>query len=572
MLTTQSKTLIEKNVPARKVYLNAPQQRSAMIEANEEVAIWGRGTGKSEGLIAPRLSSWMHKMPRGLIGLVAATYQQHLTRTLPGILLGFERMGFVRDRDFFVGRMAPDSWRWLRPAYTPLKTEYFIHFRTGAGITLISQDRPGSANGLSLVAVAGDEAKFLNKERLDSEVMPAMRGYFAEFGHLSCYQATLFATDMPTSAAAEWLFELKDRMDQPRIQLVLTLVHEMHTIEQHMLNADLAYDRRVDWWNKYQVKLKQLNAIRSATEDRPGLAYYSEASSLENVDVLRPQWFRKQKNNLHEHNFNTSILNLRNLRVLQGFYDALSERIHGYDMYDNNYLETFYQLNDDIPDDCRQDADIIKDNPLDIALDYGGTFNCLVVGQRWPSDYRFIKSFYTLPPEMLQEVVLEFKRYYAPHPRKTVRYYYDHTAIGTTAHGSDTYAQIVMKLLRRKDEYGSWAVIEKYVGQQPHHKDRFDFWHKMLTEQDTRLPRFKYNRSNCDAWATSCNLTRTKEGRLGIEKDKTDEKKRASNGLLSVPQERAPHLSDAGDTLIYGALIQSSPSTGGGAISAPILP
>lgn len=553
-----SKSLAEEEVPERSIYLNRPQIMSAMIEANEEVAIWGRGTGKSEGLIAPRLASWAHKMPRGLIGLVAATYQQHLTRTLPGIFLGFERMGFKRDRDYFIGREAPASWGWERPAYTPIKTEYFIHFRTGAGFTLISQDRPGSANGLSLVAVAGDEAKFLNKERLDQELMPAMRGSFAEFGDLSCYQATLFATDMPTNASGEWLFEAKDRMDDARIRLVLSLVHELNQCIEGMRRTDITEKSRLHYWKEHNRVERELNAVRRYHDKYGPLVYYSEASSLENIDVLRPQWFDKQKHNLQEHNFNTSILNRRHMRVVDGFYSSLSDNRHGYDMYDNGYLEHFSLFDKEIPDDCRQDGDVIKDKPLDIAMDYGGTFNCMVVGQQWPNEYRFIKNFYKFPPEKLEDVVLEFKRYYAPLSKKVVRYYFDNTAIGTSAHTALNYAETVMKILRRADEYGSWAVIEKYIGQQPMHKDRHELWWKMLLEKDERLPRFMYNRTNCDAWATSCNLVRSAQGRQGIEKDKSDEKKRNQAGQLAVSQDKAPHLSDAGDTLIVGAMINRS--------------
>lgn len=560
-----SKDLIQEEVPEHLVYLNQPQAKSAMIEANEEVAIWGRGTGKSEGLIAPRLMTWAHKMPRGLIGLVAATYQQHLTRTLPGIMLGLERMGFKRDRDYFIGKEAPANWGWERPAYTPIKTEYFIHFRTGAGFTLISQDRPGSANGLSLVAVAGDEAKFLNKEKLDQELMPAMRGSFAEFGDLSCYQASLWATDMPTNASGEWLFEAKERMDDTRVRLVLSLVDELHHTVAKMRDTSLSAAWRQELWVQHNRIQKQLNIVRGYHDKKGPLVYYSEASSLENVDVLRPMWFKKQQNNLHEHNFNTSILNRKSQKVRDGFYSSLSDSKHAYDMFDNNFLEHFYQLQDSVPDDCRQDGDVIKDKPLDIAMDYGGTFNCMVIGQRWPNDYRFIKNLFKFPPEKIEDLVLEFKRYYAPLPRKVVRYFYDHTAVATSAHNTDHYANIVMKILRRKDDYGSWTVIPKYIGQQPYHRDRHELWWKLLSEKDQRLPQFRYNRTNCDAWATSCNLTRSSQGRHGIEKDKSDEKRRANSGQLLVSQEKAPHLSDAGDTLIYGAVVLSGASSGSGA-------
>ena len=117
------------------LYLNPVQARSFIIQAKHEITIAGSGTGKSEGIIAPRIIQWAKDMPRGLIVGEAATYQQHLTRTLPAIFAGMEKWGWVMGRDFFYGRYAPDKWKWDRPLITPVRPEYFIHLK-GIRMTL----------------------------------------------------------------------------------------------------------------------------------------------------------------------------------------------------------------------------------------------------------------------------------------------------------------------------------------------------------------------------------------------------------------------------------------------------
>lgn len=557
------------NIPERKIYLNPPQQRSARIQANEEYAVWGRGTGKSEGLIAPRTIVLMQSMPRSLGGLVAATYQQHLTRTLPAIVRGWERMGYKRDRDFFIGKVAPKNWGWDLPYFMPLKTEYFIHFSSGAGIVLISQDRPGSANGLSLDWIAGDEAKFLNKDRIDNEVLPAMRGNFDKFGHLSTYQSVLFATDMPTTPSGEWILEKEKEMDPSRIELIEYVQGQIHNYAIK-LRGELTELTRIEYEKRMRRLQFELNLIRRGNPDKdiPSSIFYSEASSLENIEILRPSWFNKQKRNLAPHRFDSSILNLKRRKIKNGFYPSLDEKKHAYSEYDYDFIDSLQHNFEQLEMvDSRQDMDCDPTNELEIAMDYGGSFNCIVVGQDWPTDYRFLNEFHVEAPQKIKDVVEKFKEYYQHHKAKIVRFYYDHTAIGTDAASVDTYAEEVIKVLKDASVFGSWKVDRVYIGQQPSYETRFKLWQAVLDGTDERYPLFKYHKFHAESWATSCFNAPAKETNKGIIKVKTSERPRSSDNTFAMPQEKATHLSDAGDTLLYGRLeirkIRSMSAPGG---------
>ena len=149
----------------KKIHFNKPQIRSMSIKAHEEYAVWGRGTGKSEGLIAPRTLHNIFTMPRSNGVYVASTFQQLLTRTLPGVLAGWNRMGYKEGVHFTINKPFSKGFNVPKSYAHPLSHQHYIHWFNGSGIYMVSQDRVGSSNGLSLDWIIGDEAKLLNKKR-----------------------------------------------------------------------------------------------------------------------------------------------------------------------------------------------------------------------------------------------------------------------------------------------------------------------------------------------------------------------------------------------------------------------
>ena len=70
----------------KKQYFNTPQMEAMYIAANTTVIVGGRRLGKSHGFGAPFLLRNMKHMPGSSGGVVGTSYQQLLTRTLPGTL------------------------------------------------------------------------------------------------------------------------------------------------------------------------------------------------------------------------------------------------------------------------------------------------------------------------------------------------------------------------------------------------------------------------------------------------------------------------------------------------------
>jgi hypothetical protein len=155
------------------IHYNIPQLRSMTVFAPEEWAVLARGTGKTKGIIAPKSERLLNMMPRCTGVIVGATFQQILTRTLPPVIAGWEKLGYINGKHFLIGIKPPKVWRekfdWKGPYHLPLNYEYFISWWNGAGVQLVSQDRAGSSNGVSIDWIMGDEAKLLNRERWNSK-------------------------------------------------------------------------------------------------------------------------------------------------------------------------------------------------------------------------------------------------------------------------------------------------------------------------------------------------------------------------------------------------------------------
>lgn len=536
-----------------KVYYNKPQMIAQMINAPEEYHIWGRGTGKSSGRIAPKMVSNIFSMPRGLGVMIADTFQSALTKTLPGIIDGLRRMGYEQDRDFFFGKFAPHRWKWDRPYNCPVKPNYFMHWRNGSGMMLVSQDRVNSANGMNVDWIVGDEAKFLNQRQYEEELLPANRGHRQRFSHAIGHHSILLCTDMPTQDKGQWVRGKKEDFYHPdnfkRYQAILALELKIQDLEKRMgtftPSSQKKYRSHINSLKKDLFLLRKGDASKRI----PALVHYSEADSFTNIHILGEEYMIQMAKTLSPAIYRTSILNLPLDEVPHGFYPLLKDSTHSYTDYDNHFLDQFeFNFKEQIREDSRQDKDVLRDRPLGIGLDFGGSINCMAIGQLYGDTYRLLKSMYQLHPKKLDDLIIEFKRYYKHHQNKTVRFYYDHTATGTNAMLDKNYAEEVISILRRDDQYGSWRVDEHYIGATPSHQFRFDMWNRLLEGKDESLPSFRYHEKNASSWALSCQLTALKSTRKGFEKDKSKEKR------LDYPQEQAPHLSDAGDTLIFGEL------------------
>jgi len=528
---------LPQDTEVRHLHYNRPQLRSMLIEANQEIAIWGRGTGKSEGRIAPRSKRNVEVMPRSHGVFVGATYIQLIERTLPPVIKGWEAMGWKRDRDFWFRKMPPKSAGVPAPVIGPLASEHCIFFRNGAVASMVSQDRPGSANGKTVHWIIGDEAKFLNKKRLDEELLLTNRGDEIHFGGIPEFHSTLFTTDMPTWKEAFWLLEKEKEMDKVRIDYILALQAEIFNLWQKYLVANGKAKTAI--FNRIQKYRKMWDQLRA------NATYFSEASTWENVEGFGLKNLCHLKKVLPRYVYRTAILNQRPFLTSESFYPDLSQDKHTYTSINYSFVDDINEKGEKASD-CRKDADLDVHLPLHIALDYGAHINTVEIGQLKGYDFQVINSLEVTHPQKLRDLAKKMMHYYRFHQYKVIFYYFDHTAIAQDGKVDYSYAEEWVNLFRAS---GEWRIIPIYIGATPSPKSRYELWGKALRGEHEKIRSISFNRENCEYLLESMRNAKLKKGSGRYDdyrKDKDDERN------LEIDQRTTTHHSDAVDTLLIG--------------------
>ena len=392
----------------KKIYFNAPQRLTQLIGANTTVIVAGRRTGKTDSIASPFVLRNMQRMAGSTGGIVVPTYKHGLTNTIPGLLAAWKRWGYINGVHYVIGRRPPKSFG--KPIIEPAEYEHVISFYNGSCAIIISQDRPGSSNSLTLSWLLIDEAKFIDYERLKDETLPANGGIKSYFGHHSFNHSVMILSDMPQT--------------QNLIETIKGTVYEIWNIKQRIRSLNAKQIPVPDYLRNYLRRLdRNLNRMRSVA------VYYKEYSSIENLQLLGESYIKQMKRDLTPKTFQTSILCQRIGIAKDGFYSSMREG-HKYNASDFDYLDSLGYEFDSALLDSRADKDLNPFAPICIGMDYNANINWIVAGQPSGRRLNVIKSFYTKFERKIPALIDDFCRYYMHHECKIVVYYYDSTALG----------------------------------------------------------------------------------------------------------------------------------------------
>ena len=512
----------------KSVYFNTPQRLTQLIGANTTVIVAGRRTGKTDSIASPFVLRNMQRMPGSTGGIVVPTFKHGLTNTLPGLFAAWKRWGFINGIHYVVGRRPPKSF--AKPIIEPSDYEHVISFYNGSCAIIISQDRPGSSNSLTLSWILVDEAKFVDYERLKDETLPANGGIKSHFGHHSCNHSMMILSDMPQTQKGSWFLHYEDKMDKELIATIEGTVYEIWRTKERIraLNAKgvavppylKSYLRRLD---------TNLNKMRSVA------VYYKEYSSIENLQLLGENYIKQMKRDLTPKTFQTSILCQRIGIAKDGFYSSMKES-HKYNASDFAYLDSLgYDFNPSLLD-CRADADVNPHAPICIGMDYNANINWIVAGQPNGRRLNIIKSFYVKFERKIPALIEEFCRYYANHQNKTVVYYYDTTALGANyAVNEQDFHWVVCHEFERH----GWQVEDVYLGNPMRHDEKYLLINQGFAGKQRLMPFF--NRQNNDDLILAVQSAGVTRGRNGFRKDKGGEK------LAETEEDLLQHRTDGTD-------------------------
>ncbi|MDE6272900.1 MAG: hypothetical protein K2M31_07830 [Muribaculaceae bacterium] len=521
---------------SKKVYFNKPQRLTQLIGANTTVIVAGRRTGKTDSIAAPFVLRNMQRMQGSTGGIVVPTFKHGLTNTIPGLLAAWKRWGLIEGVHYVVGKKPPKSFK--KPITERHDLEHVISFYNGSQAVIISQDRPGSSNSLTLSWLLIDEAKFINYAKLKDETLPANGGIKSHFGKHSYNHAVMILSDMPQSQKGSWFLNYKDKMDKELITTIEATVYEiwrMKSKARSMIKAGL----KVPDYIKGKIRRldRDLNRMRSVA------VFYKEYSSIENLQLLGENYIRQMKRDLTPLTFQTSILCQRIGISKDGFYSSMREK-HKYDANDNDYLDSLGYHYDFAKLDSMADKDVDKDQPICIGMDYNANINWIVAGQPKGNRLNVIKSFYVKFDRKIPALIDDFCKYYAAHRNKTVVFYYDSTALGSNYAVNE---QDFKWVISHEFESHGWEVMPVYLGNPMHHHEKYLLINQAFAGNQRLMPFF--NRTNNEDLILAIQAAGVARGRNGFKKDKAGEKLAESEESLL---EHRTDGTDAFDTLYIG--------------------
>lgn len=447
-------------------YFNDAQLYPLYMSPRDLVCEMGRGTGK--GLIdATRLLQVFQQMPGSSTGFVSPSFKKCLTTTLPSLLVHWERWGYKRDIHYTVGKKPWKSLKWKDPIFTPNNWENCIGFYNGSVCQIISQDREGMSNGMSIDHVLIDEAKYVDYEKLKNETFQTNRGNDMYFRHCHLHHGMTITCDTATTKKGSWFMQYEQQQDRELVKCLEGMVSQHWQLRQRM-------KQHPERFKYYEKELRRLEHDMFVI--RKNCLLYCRYPSLFNLPILGLDFIKRMKRDLPALTFATSIM-CKHIGIMRdGFYGQLRESVNLYTA--PNMSQLSLQDIQNIEDDCRLDADCDPNAPLIIAFDANTMINWLVVGQVGIDGKLYVlKSFY-VKYQTLEAVVALFTEYYRYHKCRQVYFVFDSTfkGQGFAANNNEDFYLLITNLLTA----AGWVVEQVYIGNPMHHVDKYQLINRML--------------------------------------------------------------------------------------------
>lgn len=539
--------------------LNNPQLSSLLLNAKHETQVWGRGTGKSS-VFATKIHRNVKSLPRSSSVITGKTFTQILGTTLPSTVSFLERIGYVRDKDYFIGRKPPKSYGWTLPYEAPLDFSHYMVFgsKKGAvGFHLSSQDRNGLSRGLNTDFEFTDETLLLDKERYDKEIAATNRGNLDRYS-LTFHHGTHHCTSMPFTQDSKWILNPAEYYYTERGIRLFDAWNKICRLQLDLLTIDdpVAFAAH---WNEI-ARLRQAiqpfvaTGINSdGTKNQWGGTLFSLANCFDNIQNLGMSYIKDQFKKSSPLTFYIEMMNMVLDKVEDAYYQLDNDMHIYYDSYDYNYIDSLdYNFSKLSSRDSRFDSDVDKTQPLYIDFDFNSRITVMLVNQinglvdaDGIDTFNIVKEFYTKPESgriPIDDIVDEFCTYYNYHQDKIVMFIRDKYGDEGRANSSETYnEQVISRFLRR-----GWNIVEiNYPGKEPPHHDKYLLLANLFNCNIDYFP-IRINGNNCKNTIISLNNTRVIEKDNRFSKDKGSE--RLNSGVLP---EHATHFSDTFDKIVW---------------------
>ena len=266
------------------LYMNHVQIVCNLIDANQMYAELGRGTGKTEMVMTPRIIRVCNDLPRELMFLVHKTYVALLTNVWPSIQASFSKMVTVNGHQ--------------RPLL-----EYGIDYV--AGETKLPSHFLRPRFPLSMAHAFIEEMKHNSGEKLKSRLFPTLRGGGSEVRRSAYYAGITGVSDTARVDLGEdsWFEEYEQNMDKQLIDEIATVALSLNksVYRQYALQKELRETKNPAVMEKIRLENQRLQHFIARwkprlADMRRNAVFYMRASSFANKDILGPKFFKTQIN------------------------------------------------------------------------------------------------------------------------------------------------------------------------------------------------------------------------------------------------------------------------------------
>lgn len=524
-------------------YMNGVQLLANLIDPNMLYAEWGRATGKTEGVMGPRLIRVANDMPGELSFLVHKTYVALMSNVWPNIQAYFSRPVMVNGQqramleygiDYVVGETKlPSHFR--QPRYPVSYAKHSVIFRNGAHLQLVSSDQPESVAGRNAVHAFIEEMKHNSGEKLKSRLFPSLRGGSTEIRKSAYYEGVTGVSDTARVDLGEddWFEEYEENMDKNLIEEIanVSLSVNKSLYRQLILSRELRETKNPVTMEKIRLEQQQLVAFLARW--RPRLAdmrrnaiYYIRASSFRNKDILGPKFFKTQLNTLDIDEFLTAICGVRHKEVTNKFFAAYDKAKH---QFKDSYIYDEI-LKHDLKDKFLLTARYLRHydrrEPLYVGYD-PGAFSSLIVGQKkdFGRQLDIIKEFWAYYPAEQEDLARQFYQFFGSDAVNKMIYLYPDRAGNKRREELEQITTDSRALKTALEGYGFSVVLYNEGAPTIYHWQQFKLCLMLFSEQKNFLPKVRIDENECKNLCSAILISPlTKKGN-SIELDKSSEKK-----------------------------------------------
>lgn len=525
------------------LYMNHVQIVCNLIDANQMYTELGRGTGKTEMVMTPRILRVANDLPRELMFLVHKTYVALLTNVWPSIQASFSKMVTVNGRqrplleygiDYVAGESKLPS-HFLQPRFPLAMAKHSVVFRNGAHLQLVSSDQPESVAGRSAVHAFIEEMKHNSGEKLKSRLFPTLRGGSAAVRRSAYYAGITGVSDTARVDLGEddWFEEYEQNMDKQLIDEIanVALALNRNLVRQYALQKEMRETKDPVVMEKIRLENQRLQHFIARwtprlADMRRNAVFYMRASSFANKDILGPKFFKTQLETLDIDEFLTSICSVRHKEVTNKFFAAYSKERHQYkDSYIYSQIMQ-YSLKDHFTLSARFLTHYSKEDPLYVGYD-PGHFQSLIVAQQKEYGQRLdiIKEFYAYVPADQQDLAQQFYEFFGADSVNKVVHLYPDRAGNKTKEQLEEITTDSKILQHALESYGFTVILYNENQGTIYHWQQFKLCLLLFGERTGYLPRIRIDENECPDLCSAILISPVKRTDGKIELDKSSEKK-----------------------------------------------